>query len=93
MYAADALFWSCASAVELNRADEALACLARVRRLHPKSQRVSASYCLEASLLRTAKSDCRGALEAHDAYLEHPDEHEAQARHWRDWCERQVAKP
>lgn len=84
--AAEATFRLCSLAMEAERNEEALACVRDYRKKHPSGERVAEAHFLEATILRTARHDCRGALEAYEKYLERPGELRKQAEGWRQWC-------
>jgi TolA-binding protein len=83
----EAYFWSCHMAATNQHIDRALSCLRAFRDRYPKSPRVAETYFSEATLLRTSKNDCRGALQAYARYLQSPGEHREQAEQWSAWCE------
>jgi TolA-binding protein len=88
--AAEAQFSLCALAIDAQQPDEALQCLHRYRQRQPTSARLAETYLLEATVLRTAKRDCRGAIAAYDRYLQVGGEYAEQATRWRQWCRDQL---
>ncbi len=83
----EAHFWRCHMAATNGHVDRALTCLRSFRERFPSSARVHETHFSEATLLRTGKRDCQGAIAAYDRYLQSAGEHREQAAQWRQWCE------
>ena len=88
--AAESRFWLCTTAIREGSAPTALQCLRRYRKDYQHGKRTHDTLFLEATLLRTAMSDYRSAMDAYSRYLKTPGTYTEQAQSWMEWCRERI---